>query len=45
MGGRGIFTFVEHVPALGDTPVLGTIDPRVHGTGPRPVPPVSQVAE
>ncbi len=37
MDGRGTFEYVEHVKAGGDAPVLGMIDPRVHGTGPMPV--------
>lgn len=37
MDGRGRFEYVEHVKAGGDAPVLGAVDPRVHGTGPKPV--------
>ena len=45
MDGHGQFSFVENVPALGDAPVLGPIDPRVHGTGMAPQAPVSQAAD
>jgi hypothetical protein len=45
MDSRGQFTYVEDVPALGDAPVLGMIDPRVHGTSPAPQQPVSGTAD
>lgn len=45
MDGRGEFTYVRDVRALGDAPVLGMIDPRVHGTSPAPQKPVSGAAD
>ena len=39
MAGRGSFEYVETVPAGGDAPVPGVIDPQVRGTGLTPMPP------
>ena len=37
MDGRGTFSYVENVPAFDDVPVLGSVDPRTHGTPPMPM--------
>jgi Mn-containing catalase len=36
--GRGQFEYLEDPEPLGETPVLGAVDPRLHGTAKVPVP-------